>query len=60
MDEETDADIGEENAHAASQLAHMYLLGTYGVPRDEAKANELYTKAGETCSWPEACMCLSY
>ena len=35
------------NARAFNQLAGYYDRGTYGMPQDWAKANELYLKAGE-------------
>ena len=35
------------NACAFCQLAGYYALGMMGLPQDEAKANELYLKAGE-------------
>ena len=35
------------NAYAFYNLAGHYLHGTMGMPRDRAKANELYLKAGE-------------
>ena len=35
------------NAGAYHQLAGDYANGCHGLPRDEAKANELYLKAGE-------------
>ena len=35
------------NAMACFQLAGHYANGSYGVPQDEAKANEFYLKAGQ-------------
>ena len=35
------------NAEAFNQLARYYDDGTMGLPQDQAKANELYLKAGE-------------
>ena len=35
------------NAYAFCQLGGLYENGMYGLPRDMAKANELYLKAGE-------------
>ena len=35
------------NAGAFNQLASYYAYETYGLPQDQAKANELYLKAGE-------------
>ena len=35
------------NADAFNQLADYYGKGTFGLPQDRAKANELYLKAGE-------------
>ena len=35
------------NADAFKQIAGLYADGTYGMPQDRAKANELYLKAGE-------------
>ena len=35
------------DAHAFNQLARYYDDGTMGLPQDQAKANELYLKAGE-------------
>ena len=37
------------NAYAFNQLASYYADGTYGMPQDWEKANELYRKAGELC-----------
>ena len=39
--------MGKGNARAYQMLAGCYRTGTYGLPQDEAKANELYLKAGE-------------
>ena len=36
-----------DNAGAFYQLAGVYAYGTYGLPQDRAKANDLYLKAGE-------------
>jgi TPR repeat protein len=37
----------KSNAHAFHTLAGLYDDGTYGLPQDGAKANELWLKAGE-------------